>query len=179
MSEGGTARAPGTLDAIDRRIVHAVQGGLALERRPYAALARELGAEEAEVMRRLRALLAEGVIRRIAAVPNHYVLGYRANGMSVWDVDDEAVDRCGERVGALEYVSHCYRRPRRPPRWRYNLFAMVHGHTRAEVEIHIGTIADLLADHCRARDVLYSTALLKKTGVRLPSPSEGESTCSA
>jgi hypothetical protein len=31
-------------------------------------------------------------------------------------------------------VSHCYRRPRRLPDWPYNLFAMLHGRTRAEVE---------------------------------------------
>ena len=172
MSEARAAHAGAALDALDRRIVHAVQGGLALERRPYAVLARALGAEEAEIMRRLRALLAGGTIRRIAAVPNHYALGYRANGMSVWDVDDDAVDRLGERVGALEPVSHCYRRPRRPPRWRYNLFAMVHGRSRAEVEAHVETIAGLLEGHCRARDVLYSTAILKKSGVRLPPPDD-------
>ena len=56
-----------------------------------------------------------GVIRRIAAVPNHYAIGYTANGMSVWDVPDEQVDELGERVGALECVSHCYRRPRHLP----------------------------------------------------------------
>jgi len=160
------------LDAVDRRIVHAAQSGLALERRPYAALAREVGVPEAEVMRRLRALLDAGVIRRIAAVPNHYALGFRANGMSVWDVEDAAVDRCGIRVGALDYVSHCYRRPRHLPGWPYNLFAMVHGHTRDVVEARVEEIAAILGPRCRARDVLYSTAVLKKTGVRLAAPTD-------
>ena len=40
----------------------------------------------------------------------------------------------GAQVGALDFVSHCYRRPRMPPAWPYNLFAMVHGRTRDEVE---------------------------------------------
>ena len=100
-------------------------------------------------------------------MPNHYKLGYTANGMSVWDVADDAVDALGARVGALDFVTHCYRRPRRLPAWRYNLFAMVHGRTRAEVEGKVATIARLLGDACRAHEVLYSTRILKKTGLRL------------
>ena len=74
-------------------------------------------------------MLESGVIRRIGAVPNHYALGYKANGMTVWDVADERIDELGERVGALDFVSHCYQRPRHLPDWPYNLFAMVHGQT--------------------------------------------------
>ena len=162
-------RAP--LDALDRRIVRATQGGLALERRPYAALARALGADEAEVLRRIRAMCESGVIRRIAAVPNHYALGYLANGMSVWDVEDAVVDACGETIGKLDHVSHCYRRPRRGPDWPYNLFAMVHARTRPEVEARVASIATLLGARCRAHEVLYSTAVLKKTGLRLAAAS--------
>jgi DNA-binding Lrp family transcriptional regulator len=112
-------------------------------------------------------MLRDGRIRRIGAVPNHYALGYRANAMTVWDVDDAAVDALGRRVGALPFVSHCYRRPRRLPHWRYNLFAMVHGRDRAETEKLIAGIVPLLGAALRARDVLYSTRILKKTGLRL------------
>jgi siroheme decarboxylase len=67
----------------------------------------------------------------------------------------------------LSGVSHCYRRPRRPPVWRYNLFAMLHGRNRAEVEQQAKDIAALLGKACVAHDILYSTAILKKTGLRL------------
>jgi DNA-binding Lrp family transcriptional regulator len=87
--------------------------------------------------------------------------------MSVWDVDDVAVDALGERVGALESVSHCYRRPRRLPLWRYNLFAMVHGKSRTEVEAKVAEIAQVLGSAARAHEVLYSTRILKKTGLRI------------
>lgn len=154
------------LDDIDRSIVRATQGGLPLVAEPYAAVAQALGLSEAEVMRRLVRMMNEGAIRRIAAVPNHYALGYTANGMSVWDVDDSRVDALGPMVGALEFVSHCYRRPRRLPLWRYNLFAMVHGRDRDEVERKVAEIAALLGSDCRAHEVLYSTRILKKTGLR-------------
>jgi DNA-binding Lrp family transcriptional regulator len=155
------------LDSVDRRIVVATQAGLPLARRPYHALAAQLGLDAGEVMARIRAMLARGVIRRIAAVPNHYAIGYRANGMTVWDVDDPALAALGPRVGSLAFVSHCYRRPRIPGRWRYNLFAMVHGGTRLEVAEHVAAIAALLGDACRGYDVLYSTRILKKTGLRI------------
>lgn len=155
------------LDAVDRCIVRATQEGLPLCAEPYAEVARRLGLAPADVMRRMQRMLDTGIIRRIAAVPNHYRLGFTANGMSVWDVVDERADAAGCAVGALAFVSHCYRRPRHPPLWPYNLFAMVHGRTREEVEDKVAEIARLLGADARAHAVLYSTRILKKTGLRL------------
>lgn len=150
----------------DLDLVRATQAGLPLVAQPYAALAARLGIAEDEVMSRFRRMLADGRVRRIAAVPNHYALGYRANGMSVWDVADEEVGELGPRVGALAFVSHCYRRPRCDG-WRYNLFAMVHGRDHAEVEAKVAQIAALLGGATRAHEVLYSKRILKKTGLRV------------
>ena len=155
------------LDAIDRALIKATQSGLPLVARPFALIAERIGLDEQAVMDRLERMQVAGAIRRIAAVPNHYALGYRANGMSVWDVEDAAVDRLGRKVGALDFVSHCYRRPRHPPAWPYNLFAMVHGHTRAEVEDLVEEIVTLLGEAAHRHEILYSTAILKKTGLRL------------
>lgn len=155
------------LDETDRRIIHATQAGLPVCARPYDRVADELGLDASELMSRMRAMQEAGVIRRIAAVPNHYRLGFRANGMSVWDVYDDSIVELGPRVGELDCVSHCYRRPRRPPVWPYNLFAMVHGRTRAEVAEGVETIAALLGGACRGHDVLFSSQILKKTGLRL------------
>jgi len=156
-----------SLDEIDRRIVLATQSGLPLTLQPYHAVARQVGVSPEEVMARMRRMIETGMIRRIGAVPNHYVLGYKANGMTVWDVPDERVDELGERVGALDFVSHCYHRPRHLPEWPYNFFAMVHGHDKSEVEAQVRQIADLLGDADRGHDILYSTRILKKTGLRL------------
>ena len=118
------------IDPTDRRVIAATQAGLPLTDRPYAQVAANLGLTEQEVIDRMAAMQDRGIIRRIALAPNHYALGMTANGMSVWDVADEAVDRLGEQVGALPFVSHCYRRPRALPGWPYNLFAMIHGSSR-------------------------------------------------
>jgi DNA-binding Lrp family transcriptional regulator len=157
----------GGLDPVERRIILATQAGLPLAEDPYEVLAEELGLDVNEVLARIGDMQQRGVIRRIAAVPNHYALGYRVNGMSVWNVVDEQVHALGTKVGALDYVSHCYLRPRHLPLWPYNLFAMVHGKTRDEVAVAVAAIATLLGEHCRGHEVLYSKRILKKTGLRL------------
>lgn len=156
-----------TLDAHDRDIIAATQAGLPLTERPYAEVARRTGLSEDDVMARLARLLQEGIVRRIGIVPNHYALGLTHNAMTVWDVDDDAIARLGPMIGALPFVTHCYRRPRRLPVWPYNLFAMVHGRSAGEVEGKTAAIADLLGASCRGRDVLLSTRILKKTGMRI------------
>jgi siroheme decarboxylase len=156
-----------SIDDLDRRIIKATQAGLPLCTRPYEAIAAKIGIAPQEVMSRLRRMVEQGIVRRIGAVPNHYLLGYVANGMSVWDIPDDAVSEAGRRVGALDFVSHSYRRPRHPPLWPYNLFAMVHGRARAEVEEKVTRIAELLGPLDRGHDIVYSTRILKKTGLRL------------
>lgn len=148
-------------------LVLATQAGLPLTPRPYHAIAARLDSDVAAVIAGLQALLGAGAIRRIGVVPNHYRIGYAANGMTVWDVADEGVDELGARVGSLEFVTHCYRRPRHLPDWPYNLFAMAHGASRDEVAAKADRIAEILGGACRTRDILYSTRILKKTGLRL------------
>ena len=155
------------LDATDRQIIVATQAGLPLVAEPFAALAQQLGLETDEVLQRVADMQACGIIRRIAAVPNHYALGYIANGMSVWNVSDEHITELGSLIGGLEYVSHCYQRPRHLPLWPYNLFAMVHGRSRDDVMARVDAIAALLGEHCRGHEVLYSKRILKKTGLRI------------
>ncbi len=163
--------APESEAELDRRIVLATQGGLPLVPRPYAAVAERIASDEATVRARLAAMLADGRIRRMGAVPNHYAIGYTANGMSVWDIDDRVVDAVGERVGSLDFVTHCYRRPRHLPDWPYNLFAMVHAGSREAAMVRVAEIAALIEREfrsaCLRRDVLFSTGILKKTGLRI------------
>lgn len=158
---------PARLDPIDRRIVQATQGGLPLVAAPYAQVAASLGLTESEVIARMGAMQDRGAIRRIAVAPNHYALGMTANGMSVWDVDDDRISELGARIGALPFVTHCYQRPRARPQWPYNLFAMLHGSDRSQVEAKRAEVSAILGDACRGHDILYSTRILKKTGLRL------------
>ena len=157
------------IDKIDRQIITATQSGLPLTSQPYQTIADELGISADLVMQRMIVMQEKGVIRRIGAVPNHYRLGYKFNGMTVWNIADEYVDEMGEQIGQLDFVSHCYHRPRHLPEWPYNLFAMVHSKTEQGVKDQQQLIAELLGDYNLGHDVLYSTRILKKTGLRIGS----------
>ena len=158
---------PLALDDDDTALVRACQAGLPRCPRPYQALGDLLGWPESQVIARLQALLDHGVIRRIGAVPNHYAIGYTANGMAVFDINDAEIDACGQRLGALPQVSHCYQRPRHLPDWPYNLFAMCHGSSHQAVLADVAELRRQLGRACRGHDVLFSTAILKKTGLRI------------
>jgi siroheme decarboxylase len=162
------------LDTLDRDIIRLTQHGLPLVTEPYAAIAKQLGIEQQQVITRLQAMTDNGIIRRTGVVPNHYKLGFTANGMSVWNVPDEQIGEIGEQVGALEFVSHCYQRPRFLPDWPYNLFAMVHGRSKDEVREKVSAIAALLGTHNRGHTVLFSSRILKKTGLRIKACQEKE-----
>ena len=155
------------LDDIDRKLISVTQSGFAIEPCPYQSVADNIDISQDEVIERLKNLLANGIIRRIGAVPNHYKLGLTANGMTVWDVNDARISRLGNIIGQLDFVSHCYQRPRHPPMWSYNMFAMVHGANKDEVNKKVKQIEQLLGKDCKAHDTLFSSAILKKTGLRL------------
>jgi len=155
------------LDDTDRKLISVTQTGIAIEESPYQTIANDIGITQDDVLQRLKRMLSCGIIRRIGAVPNHYKLGLTANGMTVWDVDDNQLVELGNIIGQLDFVSHCYQRPRHMPIWRYNLFAMVHGHNKDEVNEKVKQIETLLGDNCKAHETLFSSAILKKTGLRL------------
>ncbi len=161
------SRLDARFDDMDRKLISVTQKGFSIEVSPYQKIANDMGLTQDEVIQRLQHMLSCGIIRRIGAVPNHYRLGLTANGMTVWDVDDNKVIEMGNKIGQLDFVSHCYQRPRHLPLWRYNLFAMVHGANKDEVHEKVKQIENLLGENCKAHETLFSSAILKKTGLRL------------
>ncbi|NIR60010.1 MAG: Lrp/AsnC family transcriptional regulator [Gammaproteobacteria bacterium] len=153
-----------TRSADARRLIAATQGGLALVARPYESVAREAGLSEAAAMGYLRMWLETGVVRRMGIVVRHHELGYRANAMAVWDVPDGDVDALGQRLAHERQVTLCYRRPRRRPRWPYNLFCMVHGADRAAVRAEVEALAVRHGLGHAPRAVLFSRRRFKQRG---------------
>ena len=162
-----SSRGDHALDEVDRNIINATQAGLPLVSEPYRVIAERCACTSQQVKQRLQHMLECGIIRRIGAVPNHYRLGLMANGMTVWNIPDSSAMALGSRIGQLDFVSHCYLRPRHQPVWPYNLFAMVHGRTRDEVNDKVKQIAAITGSDSRAHETLFSSAILKKTGMRL------------
>ncbi|RTL71422.1 MAG: Lrp/AsnC family transcriptional regulator [Hyphomicrobiales bacterium] len=155
------------VDPIERRVLVALEHGLRLVPRPYAALGQEVDLEEADVISAVERLLQAGIITRFGLVVRHRALGYRANAMVVWDIADAHVDAVGARFAKAAPVTLCYRRPRRLPHWPYNLFCMVHGKERGSVLGSVEELARLAGPDARRHEVLFSRRCFKQRGASL------------
>ncbi|MDT3669600.1 MAG: Lrp/AsnC family transcriptional regulator [Aromatoleum sp.] len=154
------------LGPVERRLITGLQAGLSLEPRPFAALARGAGLEEAEAIGLIRRWLDDGLIKRFGVVVRHHELGFRANAMCVWDVPDEQVAVLGHLLAREPAVTLCYRRTRVPPHWRYNLFCMIHGKSRDTVQLLRNDLAARLELDRWQHAVLFSCRRFKQHGAR-------------
>ena len=165
-----------TLTPAERDLVLEIQGGLPLTETPYADVAAAIDADPAWVRETIARFNAEGKIRRVGVVPNHYALGYTENGMTVWNVPDDQIDEVGPAVASLDFVTHCYQRPRHEGVWPYNFFAMTHGRSEAESQRRIEHVRNTMDEYWDvtpdAWDTLFSSQILKKTGIRLAERAE-------
>ncbi|UIO99515.1 Lrp/AsnC family transcriptional regulator [Halobaculum sp. CBA1158] len=159
------------ITARERDLVVEVQGGLPITETPYADVAEAVGQPVSWVVETIRRFNEEGKVRRVGVIPNHYALGYTENGMTVWDVPDDLLGEVGPAVASLGFVTHCYHRPRHEGVWPYNFFAMTHGRDEAESERRIEQVREAMAEFWDVADddwdSLFSTRILKKTGIRL------------
>jgi siroheme decarboxylase len=169
-----------SLTPAERDLVLEIQDGLPLTETPYADVADAIGQELEWVLETSKRFEHEGKIRRIGVVPNHYALGYTENGMTVWNVPDDLVSEVGPEVAALPFVTHCYRRPRHEGVWPYNFFAMTHGRSEAESDRRIEQVRETMSEYWEVDDEdwdsLFSTQILKKTGIRLAERADANTT---
>ena len=166
---GDEPTGPITITAFDRRLLAAIEDGLPLIARPYLAVAAQLEATEQQVIDRLRALTAAGVIRRFGIIVRHRRLGFRANAMVVWNVPDALVEQAGRLLARSPGVTLCYERPRRLPYWPYNLFCMIHGREREAVRQRIAELAAMLQHRLGVaipHAPLFSRRCFKQCGAR-------------
>lgn len=151
-------------DAQDQALITLIQSGLPITATPYADVGKLLGMEETEVLSRLQRLNDSNVIKRFGIVVRHHELGYRANGMIVWNIPDDAVSGLGACMGQFDFVTLCYRRPRRLPEWPFNLFTMIHGQDRDEVLKNIQFLINSCDLDGIEHEVLFSTRRFKQRG---------------
>jgi len=152
------------MDTIDKEIIRNTQEGLPITEEPYAEVASKIGVSEEELLRRLRRMISEGVVRRMGASIAHRRAGIAFNAMCAWRVPPERVDEVGEALARLDEVTHCYERDTLPD-WPYNVYVMVHGRSKAECEDTIRKMNEAAGlDGCK---VLYGVREFKKKWTRL------------
>ena len=154
--------APLALDVIDRRLITRLCGDLDTTLQPFTTLAAELGISDGDLLTRVRDYRSHGLLRRFGAILRHQQAGMTANGMSVWRVPADAVERVGACLAAQPEISHCYERPPMPD-WTYNLYAMIHARSNEECR----QLTQRLAVETGITDyaLLYSLREFKKTSM--------------
>ncbi len=104
------------LDAADRRLINALQGGFPLSERPYAEVGAALGLAEDEVIARLQRLLDARVLTRFGPMFQIERMG-GAFCLAAVAVPQTDWDRVAGIVNALPEVAHNYRREHRLNMW--------------------------------------------------------------
>lgn len=153
-------------NVLDEQLIETLQFGLPLVEEPYRAVGQQIGHSEEDVIKRILAMQISGAIKRFGVVVRHHELGYRANAMLVWDIPDKRADELGEQLSQQDCVTLCYQRRRHLPEWPYNLFCMIHGHDRNEVQECIDDLVERFALRAIPHQVLFSTRRFKQRGAR-------------
>jgi DNA-binding Lrp family transcriptional regulator len=146
----------------DINAIRALQVDMPLVSRPFAEEAKTVGMSEDELLEFGHKFVADGRMRRCAAILRHRRAGFLANGMGVWKMPEERAEELGYRIAAFPQVTHCYQRPVYED-WPYRVFSMVHARTEEKVrEVIAGISNDTgLPEY----DILFSTREFKKTRV--------------
>jgi len=164
------------LSRREKLLASAIQGGLPLVSKPFEAIGAEIGMSENEVIERLNSMNANGAMKRFGIVVRHHELGYHANAMVVWNIPDHQVDALGRHFAQVDFITLCYRRPRRLPEWPYNLFCMIHGRSRGVVMQQIQELINRFELEHAPHDVLFSLRRFKQCGACYALPAADDDT---
>lgn len=146
----------------DIRAIRALQQDMPLVSRPFAVEAEGAGMTEDELLSYASKFVADGRMRRCAAILAHRRAGFLANGMGVWKMEEAEAEQLGHKIAAFPQVTHCYQRPTYDD-WPYRVFSMVHARTSEKVREVIETIS--AETGLPEYDILFSTKEFKKTRV--------------
>jgi DNA-binding Lrp family transcriptional regulator len=113
------------LTELEKKIIASIQEDMAVTDRPYIKITQNLGISETELLEKLKDLCDRSVIRRFGATLRHQRTGFTANAMVAWKVDEDRIEKVGQKMASFSQVSHCYRRDP-TDEWPYNLYTMVH-----------------------------------------------------
>lgn len=97
------------MDTTDKDILNYIQREVPLEREPFAAIGREVGLAQDEVIRRIEALKRSKVIRQISAIFDTRVLGYESSLVAA-QIPQEKLNAAAKAINSHPGVSHNYER---------------------------------------------------------------------
>ncbi|HCE45279.1 MAG TPA: hypothetical protein DET40_17200 [Lentisphaeria bacterium] len=109
----------------EKSAIRLLQGNMPVKSDFYADPAARLGIGADELLEMLRGWRDSGVLKRIGLLLNHLNVGFKANGMCVWNVSEEKIEEKGRTLAGYPAITHCYQRAM-DDRFPFNLYAMIH-----------------------------------------------------
>ncbi len=98
-----------TLSEIDRKILQRLQTNLPLTHRPFLDLAKELGLEEDLIIEKVKSMIENKYVRRIAPIINTQAIGNSAT-LAAMQVSEDKIEEVSQIINGYSGVSHNYLR---------------------------------------------------------------------
>jgi DNA-binding Lrp family transcriptional regulator len=125
---GGQTLSGGGLPAFEKRLCNQLQIGLPVCVRPFELIADLLKSSEAKVISRTKALIKNGVIRRLGVVINWRALGMTSTLVTA-HIEQKDLRRVASAVNKLKGVSHNYLREH-----YYNLWFTLRADSQKDID---------------------------------------------
>ena len=151
------------LSNLDKEIIRQLQEDLPISSRPFLDMSRALNIDEELLLVRIKKFVDKGLIRRFGGALRHRQMGFEANAMIVWQVEESRAAEVGTKISQFSEVSHCYER-KVHPQWSYNIFSMVHGKSKQDCEVLAEKISRTV--DVDSYKLLYSSRELKKNSMK-------------
>ncbi|MFC7293453.1 Lrp/AsnC family transcriptional regulator [Marinobacter aromaticivorans] len=124
------------MNSVEKALINRLQHGMPLVRRPYAAVAEELGLDEQQVLGTVKKLLADGVLTRFGPMFHAGEMG-GALTLAAMRIPEADFERVTEQVNSFDEVAHNYRREH-----DLNMWFVLATETREAIESTISAIED-------------------------------------
>lgn len=129
------------LSEIDRKILHRLQTNLPLTHRPFLDLAKELEIEEDLIIERVKYMIREKYVRRIAPIINTQAVGNSAT-LAAIQVPDDKIEEVSQIINEYSGVSHNYLRKGKNKDIPLNIWFTMSAPSQEELEENIKEIED-------------------------------------
>ncbi len=145
-----------------KAVIRILQGNMPAKSDFYAETASSLGISADELLDMLRGWRDCGVLKRIGLLLNHVSVGFKANGMCVWNVPEEMIGNKGCTLAGYPAITHCYQRVM-DRRFPFNLYAMIHAGSWNDLYTVFSTISRETG--LEGGQLFCSTREIKKTSM--------------
>ncbi|KKL99101.1 hypothetical protein LCGC14_1817760 [marine sediment metagenome] len=130
-----------TLSKIDKKILHRLQTNLPLTHRPFLDLAKEVGLDEDLIIERIKSMIENKYVRRIAPIINTQAIGNSAT-LAAMQVSEDKIEEVSQIINGYSGVSHNYLRKGRNKDIPLNIWFTMSAPSKEQLDENIKEIEE-------------------------------------